>query len=1075
MFKPARWRSEKNRVKAVFKLQFHATQVAQLNADALMVSVVPGDVGKPTVKLEKATIREGRCQWASPVYETVKFARDPKTGKINEKIYQFIVSTGAAKSGFIGEASVDFADYAEATKASSVSLPLKNSSIGAVLHVSIQRLQENVNNREVEENEDTIVRLHDNSLRSHLSNGDKDESNENTKNSSAEDVTVNKTIITQNGELNGSFRASSGSDSTVSSSESSSGLNTPREHSVSNAIVPHESNGFQSSMSNVLLPHGQKWGWSASLDHAVVDDMSDANLEGKLEKASDSETEKLRNELVVMARQVDMSELELQTLRKQIVKESKRSQDLSREIVCLKEERDALKLECEKFKSLHRSTVRKKLECEDGDLRALLEEVREELDHEKNHNANLRLQLQKTQESNDELILAIKDLDEMLEQKNQEMGNRSGKSGLYENKEFPSEGASRCETDEDEDQKALEEIVKEHRDAKETYLLEQRIIDLNSEIEIYRRDRDELEMQMEQIALDYEILKQKDHEISYKLEQSQLQEQLKMQCEGLPFQNTHELENKIQSLENELKKQSEDLTESVTTIDELRAHMKSLEEELEKQAREFEANLEVITHAKVEQEQRAIQAERALQTMKKKNVNTAERLQGEFRRLSEQMASTFTANEKVAMRALTEAGELRMQKVQLDEMLRKANAELKLVKNSYEIKLAELSDQIGEKKNQINNMALEIDEKSKNLKDCKKHEKEVTENLLHEIMTLKAEITRLNAENNLLSNQAGQEDNLKEELRQLKKSITQAELAVQRGNVERNELVSAIALVKKELEDSLVELKRLRHLKDEKDITICKLETELKTLRDQCKDLKNLLIEDKSEKENLRNQIFQLKGDLENKDNALLVIEKRVKESNGRAAISEGTKNATRNNKVVPLASSNKEVSNLREKLKLLEGQIMMKEAVLEESANSFLEKERSFKSKIEELESRLDELNHFYPCNKVAEATGGITSKNVSPEGSCLSTENGSLHNRNDEALLDKEVKKNAANTTEDDVSYLSKELESMKERNQLMESELKELQEKYSEMSLMFAEVEGERQQLVMTLRNLKNSKKN
>lgn len=44
---------------------------------------------------------------------------------------------GAAKSGFVGEASVDFAGYAEATKASSVALPLKNSSIGAILHVSL--------------------------------------------------------------------------------------------------------------------------------------------------------------------------------------------------------------------------------------------------------------------------------------------------------------------------------------------------------------------------------------------------------------------------------------------------------------------------------------------------------------------------------------------------------------------------------------------------------------------------------------------------------------------------------------------------------------------------------------------------------------------------------------------------------------------------------------------------------------------------------------------------------------------------------------------------------------------------
>ncbi|KAI3421518.1 uncharacterized protein J3R85_012213 [Psidium guajava] len=86
-----------------------------------------------------------------------------------------------------------------------------------------------------------------------------------------------------------------------------------------------------------------------------------------------------------------------------------------------------------------------------------------------------------------------------------------------------------------------------------------------------------------------------------------------------------------------------------------------------------------------------------------------------------------------------------------------------------------------------------------------------------------------------------------------------------------------------------------------------------------CSDLKNSLVEDKIEKENLRKQIFQLKGDQKNKDNALMGIDKRVKESNGRAAISEGTKNATRNSKVVTLASSNKEDSNLREKLKLLE------------------------------------------------------------------------------------------------------------------------------------------------------------
>lgn len=57
---------------------------------------------------------------------------------------------------------------------------------------------------------------------------------------------------------------------------------------------------------------------------------------------------------------------------------------------------------------------------------------------------------------------------------------------------------------------------------------------------------------------------------------------------------------------------------------------------------------------------------------------------------------------------------------------------------------------------------------------------------------------------------------------------------------------------------------------------------------------------------------------------------------------------------------------------------------------------------------------------------------------------------------------------------TQLLSEMELLKERNKCMEGELKEMQERYSEISLKFAEVEGERQQLVMTVRNLRNSKK-
>ena len=67
-------------------------QVSQFLGDTLTISVIPADVGKPTVRLEKVTVRDGSCYWEKPIYETVKLIRDPKTEKIHEKIYHFVVS-----------------------------------------------------------------------------------------------------------------------------------------------------------------------------------------------------------------------------------------------------------------------------------------------------------------------------------------------------------------------------------------------------------------------------------------------------------------------------------------------------------------------------------------------------------------------------------------------------------------------------------------------------------------------------------------------------------------------------------------------------------------------------------------------------------------------------------------------------------------------------------------------------------------------------------------------------------------------------------------------------------------------
>nr|GMD80045.1 nucleoprotein TPR-like isoform X2 [Ipomoea batatas] len=929
MFKSARWRSEKGKIKAVFKLHFRATQVA---GDALMISVVPADVGKPTVKSEKATIRDGSCCWENAVYETVKLYREPKSGKIHERIYNFVVGTGSSKSGVVGEASIDFSSYAEATKVSSVSLPLKNSKSGAVLHVSIQRIHDSFDQSIIQENETAKPDAEDRTLKAQISNEDMEAS---FREDSVDETPVNKNISLV-GKLNGR-RASSESDITLSSSECSSGLDTPRDLRMKNSNTCKDQT--VGGVPAIEEHQRSRWEWmgASTLDGSTDDSSStsrEVNLRGSEEIPDD--VEKLRSELVAVARQAEVSELELQTLRKQIVKESKRGQDLSREIVILKEDRDAFKEECEKLKASRRrlDDAKSKDELLDrGDVQALVHELRQELNYQKDLNANLQIQLEKTQDSNSELILAVRDLDELLEQKNKEIMNLSGKSKISDD----------AESDDDE-QKALEQLVRQHSDIKEAYLLEQKITDLQNELEIYRRDKDELEMQMEQLALDYEILKQENHDLLHRVEQSQLQEQLKMQYEcSTSYATVSELEAQIEGLENDLKKQSKEFSDSLLTISSLESQAKSLEEELEKQAQGFEADLEALSRDKVEQEQRAIRAEEALRKTRWQNANTAERLQEEFKRLSVQMTSTFEANEKLAIKALAEANELRLQKTHLEEMLQTSSEELESVTEHYEARLHELTSQA---------------------------------------------------------------------------------------------------------EESLNELNSITHLKDEKDLLVGKLQSEIGTLREQYNELKTRSSEDESEKDKLRKQVSQLKGDLKKKEDALNSLDKKLKDANNKLASTNGAKAASRNNKFASATQGLKEVNSLKDKVKLLEGQIKLKENALETSTNSFLEKEKDLQNKIEELEARLEQIN---------QNTAIICEQNSEK----VATEDLNLNSGMTE-------------TVNRDMNKLLNEVTLLREKNSLMEDELKEMQERYSEISLKFAEVEGERQQLVMKVRNLKNAKK-
>ncbi|URD82167.1 ATP-dependent RNA helicase [Musa troglodytarum] len=579
MFKAARWRSEKNKIKVVFRLQFQATQVPVLGSETVMVSLVPLDVGRPTVRSEKVAVMDGTCNWSNPIYETVSLACDPKSGKINEKFYQFLVSA----------------------------------------QVTIQRMKGEVAGRGAEEDGDGTARQQCRTLRSQIRVNSKRMFDARSGNCTLESLVIllNSNRLMMN--CVSHFQQDGSYINREPRVDFPSSRNLPTRADSNGKLQKSQSSGALSGATSGSSSEVHKTRENRVNNGSFLSPLRDV-LRERLQFSDDS-LEKLSSDVVLLTRKVEESGLELQSLRKQIVKESRQRQDLSREISSMKEERDALRRECEELKP-----SQKRNNVVDKDLaESQLEEVKQELDHERNLNSSLRLQLQKTQEANSELLLAVRDLDDLLEKKNRE---------------------TPC----------------------------------------CMKDEKELEMQLEQLASDYEILKQENHDISSKLEQH---EQLRIHHE---------------------------CSEHSAIIHDLEAHVESLEKELQTQ-----------TQAKVEQEKKAIRAEEALRKAKWKFGSTIERLHEQLKRLSSQASSAFYGNEKAVKHALKEASELRSQNSHLEELLKKTMEDLASVQSQCRVNLQQLLSLLDSKSKEADKLQSELKDRNEELERYKRMQSQKTQ------------------------------------------------------------------------------------------------------------------------------------------------------------------------------------------------------------------------------------------------------------------------------------------------------------------------------------------------------------
>lgn len=973
MFKSGRWRGG-GKAKAMFKLQFHATQVPEPGWESMMVVVTPQDIGRPTARTDGAEVADGACRWAAPIFEATKLP----AGK--DKIYHFLVyETGSSKAALLGEATANLAEYADALKPSAVTLPFKGSPApGALLHVTIQRVVGGGAGGcgdDVSENGDTAKSSPRRTLQSQLSRCE-DEDGEKARSLAADSMSPvhDGLVISKPPGMRFPLRrnmpmsvepaghlhnANSFDAVSVSGSDGSSGRFTPKtsanmhstfHHDATNVPSPFANNGTQRNP----LSSGD-WSGSSAPDASTDGSTSNSGETGL--RGAEDDVEKLRSEIGTLTRKMDVSDMELQTLRKQIVKESRRGQDLSKEMNSLREERDALRRECEGLrgtkKTIHDANGSGKRLSVGEDPWSQIEELKQELGHEKNLNADLRIQLQKMQESNSELLLAVKDLDELLEQKDrdisvfqqetvddpQEAQYEHALSNVHSggHKMDMSETSSYQEK---EDELMLDALVKKS-DGIASSELQEKIIELSDEIELYKKDREDLEMQMEQLALDYEILKQENHDISSRLEQTQLREQLRMQYEcSAHLSIITDLETNVENLENELQTQSERL----------------------------EADIAEVLSAKVEQEQRAIKAEEALRKARWNNATTAERLQEEFKSLSSQVSSAFSANERLLVQARKEAAELQLQKSQLEELLQKAQEDTVSVQEQNRMKIQQLLTLVDFKSKEIDRLVMELKSKSDEFQNQKRSDEEKLDALSEEIEQLKVKIEKLSNERDKLMENNQQKD------MELAAS-GEKDMALEDKTAEIILLNEELALLKGHVQTYLSELNTLKRSRNEKDEAIGKLQINIGSLKLQHENIKKLLSTKESEKSNLASQVLKLRRALESREDA---------KENG--ITSETTEDQHTNSK---------------------------------------------------------------------------RTKHNIVSTGNTDATPIVDMHSNGHDAR--------GAGAHAD---QSAKELDSLKEMNKAMQEELNELHERYSEISLKFAEVEGERQQLVMTVRTLKNA---
>ncbi|KAH6803016.1 hypothetical protein C2S51_034462, partial [Perilla frutescens var. frutescens] len=1127
--------------------------------DKIYVSLISSESGKTVRKSGKVAVKNGTCQWTETFAESI-WISDIHTSKQMEYLFKFLVATGSSKSSILGETAMNLAAFLSSESPVLVSLPLKKCSYGTVLQVEVKCLTPKTNPRD--EKWKGMHAAKDENVADHDSIENQSVVSDSTTAKSSESLSGNNVARPMDAaSRETSFSASVsrysfdsmddsvGRQSFSSQSERFGGSNVMgRQDSIeSNESASYSSYSAHGGSVRSVRSHQSPFmkeshGRNQREEFRKSCHAAATSLQLNLPSSRDDATvQELEAEARMWEQNARKLAVEIERLRDELSDQNLNVTKVNMELAASRLECQELTQEIEQLKSLVEESEVKQNAAQNSEIQELGSSIQKELEDEirfqKEENENLCLQLDKTQESNIELISVLQEMEETIDKQkieierlsanklngNDQISFNDGDLGIYEmsaadvHEETPRENSCTAlqgeistlesafqekiiEIDIEEDLK--NHVVKEFV-VESNHILaekEQQIMNLEAALSSAahldrvdgRKEIKQLKEKVRGLEVDCSELTEENLELLYELEELR---KIVSKNGNVYHHNTSELGQQELCIEQpvEESEKTEILQEEIADLEDIESIGKDgiFAECLSKSA----SDAILISSSLASHEMRLMESEnnqtdlmKHLSNLQEENIYLLQRVSGleaqlryltdgsESSRLELQHSVSQLMILENQIKRLEEENEsqkvgskeklLEMQKLWLEaeeerRSLGEVNIRLQAATESIMEEynsLQKFNGELREQKLELQSRCMALESRARTFQDCRCSSAESIGDLRVKCSLLKEDVQNLersDKENKVVLTSDQEKllimfESVMDSESKLKSIINELDSNLELSEVERLRLAEENSLLHMQLEKASELQSDILALR----VSVQEMKSQNQQLEASLKSVSRDYEEAKHEKVTMVEKIYTLQRAATEEKNCRLkknALEEKILRLEGDLIARDA------------LSIQDAEMKNEFNQIKIVNSQLLMKVKHLENAREEGLEQQ---KRKAEEICSKSTSESHD-SCLPQAQISHKQDSPATDYESRILLLEN----------ELSRALQANGAYKSQlgSDEAVPSKKSTETSETGKTglkisqLEAELQEIQDRYFQMSLNYAEVEAEREQLVMKLRAL------